>query len=66
MNNLAIAASLAFHLPLLWPAALALPVAIGLLRVVFGVHFVSDIVAGTVFGLLTAWIAVMCHLFFFG
>lgn len=57
MNNLAIAVSIAFHLPWLWPFALALPVGIGLLRVMFGVHFVSDIVAGTVFGLLVGGIA---------
>jgi undecaprenyl-diphosphatase len=52
MNNLAIGVSLAFHLPVLWPFALALPILTGLLRVVFGVHFISDIAAGTVFGLL--------------
>lgn len=52
MNNLAIGASLAVHLPVLWPFALAVPVLTGLLRVAFGVHFVSDIAAGTLFGLL--------------
>jgi undecaprenyl-diphosphatase len=66
MNNLAIAASLAFHLPWLWPLALALPVALGLLRVVFGVHFVSDIVGGTVCGLLAAWAAVAFYPYLFG
>lgn len=58
MNNLAIGVSLAAHLPWLWPFALAIPVATGLLRVLFGVHFVSDIVAGTVFGLLAGFGAV--------
>jgi undecaprenyl-diphosphatase len=52
MNNLAIGVGLALHIPWLWPFALAIPVATGLLRVLFGVHFVSDIVAGTIFGLL--------------
>jgi undecaprenyl-diphosphatase len=54
MNNLAIAASIAWHLPWLWPLALAIPLSIGLLRVMFGVHFVSDIAAGAVFGLIAA------------
>ena len=61
MNNLAIAAGIAWHLPWLWPFALAMPVGIGLLRVMFGVHFVSDIVAGTVLGLLAGWAAVALY-----
>ncbi len=61
MNNLAIGVSLAVHLPWLWPFALAIPVATGLLRVLFGVHFVSDIVAGSVIGLLTGSAAVAAY-----
>jgi undecaprenyl-diphosphatase len=61
MNNLAIGVALAMHLPLLWPFALAIPVATGLLRVLFGVHFVSDIVAGSIFGLLAGFAAVWIY-----
>lgn len=61
MNNLAIAASIAFHLPWLWPFALVLPAGIGLLRVVFGVHFVTDIAGGAAFGLLVAGMAVLWY-----
>jgi len=61
MNNLAIGVALAVHLPLLWPFALAIPVATGLLRVLFGVHFVSDIVAGTIFGLFAGFLAVWVY-----
>jgi undecaprenyl-diphosphatase len=57
MNNMAVAASLSIHLPWLWPFALALPLAMGLLRVLFGVHFLSDIVAGALLGLLSAFAA---------
>ena len=49
MNNLAVAMTLALHIPLLWPLAV-IPVALGLLRVLYGVHFVSDIAAGAVLG----------------
>lgn len=51
MNNLAIGVGLAVHIPWLWPFALAIPLATGFLRVLFGVHFVTDIVAGVLFGL---------------
>ncbi|HLU69496.1 MAG TPA: phosphatase PAP2 family protein [Fibrobacteria bacterium] len=61
MNNLAIGVSLAVHLPWLWPFALAIPVATGLLRVLFGVHFVSDIVAGSIIGLLAGFAAVAAY-----
>lgn len=61
MNNLAIFVSLAVHLPWLWPFALAIPVATGLLRVLFGVHFLSDIVGGTVLGLLVGACAVALY-----
>jgi undecaprenyl-diphosphatase len=54
MNNLSVAAVLAIHVPWLWPLALGIPVSMGLLRVFFGVHFLSDIFAGVFFGLLTA------------
>ena len=54
MNNMAIAAAMAFRLPWLWPLALVMPVSLGLLRVLYGVHFVSDIVGGVIFGFFVA------------
>jgi undecaprenyl-diphosphatase len=51
MNNLAIGVALAVHIPWLWPFALAIPLATGLLRVLFGVHFVTDIAAGALLGM---------------
>jgi undecaprenyl-diphosphatase len=57
MNNMAVAACMAFHLPWLWPLALVVPLSLGLLRVLYGVHFVTDIVGGAVLGLTVALIA---------
>ena len=57
MNNMAIASAMAFHIPWLWPIALVMPLSLGLLRVLYGVHFVSDIVGGAVIGLLVALVA---------
>jgi undecaprenyl-diphosphatase len=58
MNNLAIGVSLAAHVPALWPIVLLAPLLIGLLRVMAGVHFILDVVAGAVFGLLSGAAAV--------
>ena len=54
MNNLAVAMTLALNLPHLWPLALAIPLALGFLRILFGVHFLTDIVGGALFGALSA------------
>ncbi len=61
MNNMAVATSLAFHLPWLWPLAVAVPLSLGLLRVLYGVHFLTDIAAGAMFGLLAAFVAWRVH-----
>jgi undecaprenyl-diphosphatase len=55
MNNLAVAMTLALHIPALWPLAMAVPVSLGLLRVLYGVHFVTDILAGAFLGALSAF-----------
>ena len=57
MNNMAVAACMALHLPWLWPLALVVPLSLGLLRVLYGVHFVTDIVGGAILGLIVALIA---------
>ena len=61
MNNMAIAACLAFNLPWFWPLAMAMPLSIGLLRVLYGVHFLSDIIAGAVLGLAVAFASYALH-----
>ena len=54
MNNLAVAMTLALYIPVLWPFALAIPVLLGLLRVMYGVHYVTDIAGGALLGAFSA------------
>ncbi|MDB5104239.1 MAG: phosphoesterase PA-phosphatase related protein [Fibrobacteres bacterium] len=57
MNNLAVALTLALHLPRLIVPAILLPVVMGMLRILFGVHYLSDIVGGTVLGTVAFFIS---------
>lgn len=50
MNNLAVALTLSLHVPGFLVPSMLLPVAMGMLRILFGVHYLSDIVGGTVLG----------------
>jgi undecaprenyl-diphosphatase len=50
MNNLAVALTLASHFPSLFLPAIAIPILLGTLRVLFGVHYLSDIIGGSVLG----------------
>jgi undecaprenyl-diphosphatase len=50
MNNLAVALTLAHQIPALMVPAILLPVFLGLLRILFGVHYLSDIVGGSLLG----------------
>jgi undecaprenyl-diphosphatase len=50
MNNLAVALALSQHLPGLRGPAILLPITLGLLRILFGVHYLSDIVGGSLLG----------------
>lgn len=53
MNNLTVGLTLSLYLPsLFWPAA-AIPLFWGLLRIFFGVHYFTDIVAGACLGYLS-------------
>jgi undecaprenyl-diphosphatase len=51
MNNLAVALTLASQMPILYAPAVVIPLTLGVLRVVFGVHFLTDIVAGALLGM---------------
>jgi undecaprenyl-diphosphatase len=57
MNNLAVSLTLAVHVPQIFAAALALPLILGGLRVLFGVHFLSDITGGALLGALSFVVA---------
>jgi undecaprenyl-diphosphatase len=54
MNNLAVAMTLAIHIPYLWPLAVIIPISLGLLRVLYGVHFITDIAGGALLGALSS------------
>ncbi len=64
MNNLAVALSLATFIPELFYYSLFIPLGLGLLRVFFGVHFLSDIAAGALLGILSFVIAKLLPLHF--
>lgn len=53
MNNLAVASAVFFSLPAYGWIMLLLPLTWGLLRVYYGVHWLSDIMCGFLFGILS-------------
>jgi undecaprenyl-diphosphatase len=57
MNNLAVALTLASFFPALLLPAICIPILLGTLRVLFGVHYLSDIIGGTLLGALAFGIA---------
>jgi undecaprenyl-diphosphatase len=57
MNNLAVALTLASHFPSLFLPAIGVPILLGTLRVLFGVHYLSDIVGGSLLGALAFGLA---------
>lgn len=57
MNNLAVALTLALYFPRLALPALLIPPVLGILRVLFGVHYLSDIIGGSLLGVLAFWLA---------
>jgi undecaprenyl-diphosphatase len=65
MNNLAVVLTLSLYLPRLFYPALLLPLALGGLRVLFGVHFLSDVVAGGALGFVSFYLAKMVFPFLF-
>lgn len=50
MNNLAVALTLSVYLPHVFLAALGIPILLGGLRILFGVHYLSDITGGVILG----------------
>ncbi len=64
MNNLAVASAVTFIVPQYGWVMLLLPLTWGLLRVYFGVHWLSDIICGFLLGILSfvlghlLWIAI--------
>ncbi|MCQ2091055.1 MAG: phosphatase PAP2 family protein [Fibrobacter sp.] len=64
MNNLAVATTVMLALPNYYWFLFLLPLSWGLLRVVFGLHWLSDVIFGIIFGLLCffaahfAWIPI--------
>jgi undecaprenyl-diphosphatase len=54
MNNLAVALTLALNFPRLWPLAVSVPLLLGLLRIFFGVHFLTDIGGGILLGVMSS------------
>ncbi len=64
MNNLAVALTLALYLPKFFIVALVFPLILGLLRILFGVHFLSDIAAGAILGGIGFFFAKLLFPFF--
>jgi len=54
MNNLAVTMTLALNFPHLWILAVTIPIALGLLRILYGVHFLTDIAAGALLGAMSS------------
>jgi undecaprenyl-diphosphatase len=62
LNAFALAATLGLAVPLLWPLLLFVALSIAASRVVLGVHFLTDALAGSLLGLLagaTAFVLVL-------
>jgi undecaprenyl-diphosphatase len=57
MNNLAVALTVSIYMPHLFIPALLIPIAMGMLRILFGVHFFSDITGGAVLGAISYFLA---------
>jgi undecaprenyl-diphosphatase len=57
LNAFALATTLGLAVPLLWPVLLFLAVSIAASRVVLGVHFLTDALAGSAIGALAGVLA---------
>ena len=66
MNNLAVACTMFFLVPQVGWVMILLPITWGLLRVYFGVHWMSDIIAGIFLGCVSFLIGHFLWRFFIG
>jgi undecaprenyl-diphosphatase len=57
MNNMAVALALGSHLPEAGAVGAGMALSWGLLRVHFGVHFLTDVFGGAALAVLCAWVA---------
>lgn len=57
MNNLAVALTVSLYIPHLLIPAILVPITMGILRIRFGVHYLSDITGGVVLGTLSFFLA---------
>ena len=65
MNNLAVASAVTFSVPQYGWVMLLLPLTWGLLRVYFGVHWLTDIICGFLLGILSFAIGLVIWMFVF-
>jgi undecaprenyl-diphosphatase len=56
----AVAVPLSFYFPSMAPVLLALAVSIALSRIILGMHFLTDVIAGSLIGSLLGYAAVAC------
>lgn len=57
MNNIAVGFTLFYHVPEIGWIMIIMPITWGFLRIYFGVHWLSDIIGGLIFGFLSFLIA---------
>jgi undecaprenyl-diphosphatase len=61
MNNMAVALALGSHIPEAGMVGAGMALSWGLLRVHFGVHYLTDVLGGVALAILCAWVAHQIH-----
>jgi len=64
MNNLAVGFIVFTEIPAIGWVMVAMPITWGLLRVYYGVHWLSDVIGGVCLGFLSFWLGQMIFAFF--